>query len=266
MLGFFVAAAACRSTDVPVVREPAVLETAERPRDAPSPAPATPCDQRTDVFVTAPALSVSCQDGHLRCDGTTTLTVHNCTSHPVELVSLQRVQGDASLIYTPANGILPPGGAWSRDDQHSRAGTYTVFANLRTDGAETRTADVVLTVDNPDLDAAMEACRACDGDWGAHGLASTVGCNCRTTDAGDECRDGRACEGACLFEHYEVVRPASDLCHPDGTCTVHPALGVPVGHCSAWQMNFGCRARVRRGAADEAPVVLPRRAPMLCAD
>lgn len=266
LLGFFVIAAAYRSTEAPAVREPAVLETSEPARKGPPPASEGPCDERAGVFVTAPDLSVSCADGHLRCDGTTTLTVHNCSAHPVELLSLRRRQGDATVIYTPADAVLPPGSVWSREDRHSRAGRYAVSAALRHNGTQTRTPEVMLTVDNPDLDAAMAACQACDGDWGAHGLASHVGCNCQTTDAGNECRDGRSCEGACLFDHYEVVRPATDTCRPDGSCTVHPALGVPVGRCSSWQMNFGCRAWVRRGAADEAPVVLPRRAPLVCVD
>src|SRR5262245_591656 len=43
-----------------------------------------------------------------------------------------------------------------------------------------------------------QACAACGGLWGRHGLSPTEGCICKTKDGGRACRDGAECEGQCL--------------------------------------------------------------------
>src|SRR4051812_42519218 len=49
-------------------------------------------------------------------------------------------------------------------------------------------------------EAAMAACTRCNGEWGPQGVVGRLGCNCRMTDVGRECRDGNECEGSCLYQ------------------------------------------------------------------
>src|SRR5262245_4637989 len=93
-----------------------------------------------------------------------------------------------------------------------------------------------------------EACRACRGQWGVHGLDDKESCNCGTTDGGKRCRDGLDCQGMCLVNadqpDVEVVEAGP------------PARGFFVGRCSAFVAVFGCHSVVQRGARGEGPVLL----------
>jgi hypothetical protein len=104
--------------------------------------------------------------------------------------------------------------------------------------------------------ATREACTACNGEWGRHGIAETDSCNCRTTDKGKVCRDGRECGGECIVDPalFEVIEPGP------------PVRGRFRGRCSEFVTVFGCNALLGDGARD-APLVPKDQAPEeLCAD
>ena len=90
----------------------------------------------------------------------------------------------------------------------------------------------------------MAHCKACNGSYKHHGLVGKEGCICGTKDAWRECRDGLDCEGTCLFERVEIVKP--------------PELGVLVGRCTALKATFGCYEYIPAGASKLSPRLLPR--------
>ena len=111
-------------------------------------------------------------------------------------------------------------------------------------------------VPRPPTATTRDACTACNGEWGRHGIAETESCNCRTTDKGKVCRDGRDCSGECVADPalFEVVEPGS------------PARGRFRGRCSEFVTVFGCNAILSDGASD-GPLVSKDQAPEeLCAD
>lgn len=103
-----------------------------------------------------------------------------------------------------------------------------------------------------------EACRACQGVWGRHGLADVESCVCRARDAGKRCRDGDECEGDCL-----LAEPAPDV---EVTDPGPPRRGRFVGLCAELVTTFGCRARVPDGALRAGPVSLDEPPPVMCVD
>jgi hypothetical protein len=103
-----------------------------------------------------------------------------------------------------------------------------------------------------------EACKACRGDWGVHGLADKPSCNCRTTDAGKKCRDGSECQGMCITgndqpEHEQVEAGP-------------PARGFFIGRCSELVTVHGCNRIIDRGARARGPVPLAEPPQMICVD
>jgi hypothetical protein len=100
------------------------------------------------------------------------------------------------------------------------------------------------------------ACKACRGDWGAHGLSPVPGCNCRTADSGRACRDSSQCEGQCLAD-----TPAAVVTSPGP-----PRLGYPVGACSEFQTSFGCHAVLSNGIALGEPLNLEEPITQRCWD
>src|SRR5216110_3273672 len=72
-------------------------------------------------------------------------------------------------------------------------------------------------------------CKACNGEWGVHGLVQVESCLCRTHDSGRRCRDGAECEGECIAQPgaVEVVDPGP------------PRRGYFVGKCSEFDHLFG---------------------------
>jgi len=230
------------------------------------PEPLDPCEGLDRVVVTAPNIELQCKDEHRSCDGTVIFSLRNCTESTVEFVEMQIRQGPGTLTFTPAESSVAPGAVWTKDYDVSRRGTHSVVAMLREGEELVSTDPVELRIDNPAREAALKACEACNGRWDTRGLLRTEGCNCSTTDAGKECRDGDDCESACMFDRFEVVRPGSRTCDADGSCVVQRELGRPVGRCSGSAMNFGCRARIQPGASTDPPVTLPWRAPVLCVE
>ncbi len=97
----------------------------------------------------------------------------------------------------------------------------------------------------------------CNGIWGRHGLSPKEACNCRTSDGGQRCRDGKECEGRC---------GADENPEPDVKEKGPPALGYLVGRCSETKLVFGCRRFIRDGAASGPPRDLSKLPPKLCVD
>jgi hypothetical protein len=82
-------------------------------------------------------------------------------------------------------------------------------------------------------------CRACNGEWGPHGLLQAESCLCRTHDSGKSCRDGLECEGECVVQDVktEVVEPGP------------PRRGFFIGQCSEFDHVFGCNKLLMDGTA-----------------
>jgi len=99
-------------------------------------------------------------------------------------------------------------------------------------------------------------CKACNGDWGVHGISPTPSCNCRTSDGGKRCKDGSECQGLCT---------AADDPERDVTDPGPPARGFFVGRCSRFSTVFGCYRPIDAGAGSK-PVDLTEPPQMICAD
>ena len=100
-----------------------------------------------------------------------------------------------------------------------------------------------------------EACQACNGEWGTHGLAQKEGCLCRTKDAGKVCKSKADCESQCVAKdppETEIVEPGS------------PAKGFFLGKCHEFVSYFGC-ARLLPDRAT-TPVSLDELPPKICVD
>ena len=103
---------------------------------------------------------------------------------------------------------------------------------------------------------AEKDCKACNGDWGIHGLGQTPSCNCRTKDGGKRCRDGTECQGLCIGAdnpERQVVDKGP------------PARGFFVGRCSKFETVFGCYRPIDDGASAR-PVDLTEPPQMICFD
>jgi hypothetical protein len=102
-------------------------------------------------------------------------------------------------------------------------------------------------------------CRACNGEWGVHGLLDKPSCLCRTHDVGKVCKDGGDCEGECVVDD---MKPEVAVTDPGP-----PARGYFLGRCSAFDHFFGCRARLPAGAKAHGPVRLDQElAEHVCVD
>jgi hypothetical protein len=106
--------------------------------------------------------------------------------------------------------------------------------------------------------ATAEACRACRGEWGVHGLAGVPSCNCRTTDAGKRCTDGNECQGMCVAAPEDPEREVVEA--------GPPARGFFVGRCSELKTVYGCNHLIERGARARGPVPLADPPVMMCVD
>jgi hypothetical protein len=101
-----------------------------------------------------------------------------------------------------------------------------------------------------------EACDACQGRWGIHGLAEVEICICKTRDSGRSCRDGADCEGQCLAESggFVVVDKGP------------PAKGYFRGRCSEFETTFGCNSMIPEGASKKGPQIAEDAAEQICID
>jgi hypothetical protein len=132
-----------------------------------------------------------------------------------------------------------------------RAGMVTALALLLLSacrhGAAPRPASAAGAVPTAQT---QEECKACHGEWGAHGLAQMTSCLCRTTDAGKPCYRRSDCQGLCVAGENvkrEVVQAGP------------PAQGYFVGRCAEFNPIFGCMRVLDQagpGPLDEPPGVL----------
>lgn len=101
-----------------------------------------------------------------------------------------------------------------------------------------------------------EACRACNGEWGPHGLAQVESCMCRTKDAGKPCKGKGDCESQCVA----TEQPETQVVDKGP-----PAKGYFLGHCHEFVPFFGC-GRLLRDSNDTTPVALDEPPPKICID
>jgi hypothetical protein len=118
---------------------------------------------------------------------------------------------------------------------------------------EVRPPPVGLTVARPSTEA---ECRACNGEWGVHGLMEVQSCRCHTRDAGKRCKDGLECEGECVLQSgaTEVVEPGP------------PRRGYFVGRCSEFDVLFGCYPLLTDGTVAHGPTSLEEPPADVCID
>ena len=109
----------------------------------------------------------------------------------------------------------------------------------------------------PERPSTREACDACQGLWGVHGIEDVETCICRTNDEGHECIDGNQCQGECLLaEDAEFhVMDQGD-----------PPRGYYVGSCSGYDVTFGCFRHVPSDVSSELPLTPEEAGPFVCAD
>lgn len=240
---------------------PAAVPTAPAP--LPSVAPVNACGGRDDVVLSTHDVVLTCRVDHRACTGVVKFEVHNCADEPRRIVALHVIHdGAPSLSLSPWDEAFAPGAHGIKRYEHLPAGRYTLQAELDIHGVRRMTDTVPFSVHNPARDQAHAACVACNGVWGSQGRGTEPTCNCATGDAGAYCDDGNDCAGECRFERFDEVRPAIPAC-PDCD-TMLPALGRPVGRCTARRVSFGCRARVPPGASSTAPIQLPAEPPFAC--
>jgi hypothetical protein len=93
-----------------------------------------------------------------------------------------------------------------------------------------------------------DACRACNGDWGPHGLAQKEGCVCRTKDAGKSCKSKGDCESQCVASD-----PPNAVILEKGL----PPKGFFLGHCHEFVRFFGCGRLLRDRSSTPEPLDEP---------
>jgi hypothetical protein len=228
-----------------------------------------PCAQGAQAVTNdGVVVELECADGHRDCSAKLPVALRNCASEPLAVHRLVfRSDWDATAMvveFEPRPVVLPKE-AWSRRQPISIDREFEVEIQLVDAAGATRSVGMRAAVRNPEREQALARCRKCDGDWGRHGLLGREGCLCRARDAGAECRDGRDCEGVCLFERSERVQRASESCR-DGFCNVALEMVVLVGRCSEFVAEFGCHHYLPDGIADEGPLPTYYPVPYICCD
>lgn len=177
------------------------------------------------------------------CRATIGVAIANGTDEALTIDRIGVVSPTGDLVeYRFDDTTVPARGVWRspRRLSVSGEGAHRLTAHLLDSPQH---ASLVFAVTNPELEAAKARCRACDGVFGAWGMAGHVGCNCRNADGGQPCNDGRDCIGDCLT--------AADT--PSGFA----------GRCADLVTTFGCRNIIPDGASEQAP---PMRARSICTD
>ena len=105
--------------------------------------------------------------------------------------------------------------------------------------------------------ATPEACKACNGNWGRHGLANVEGCLCRTKDAGKVCKSGKDCESQCVAKD----EPDTEIVEKGP-----PAKGFFLGQCHEFATYFGCGRLLRDKVVAGSPVLLSEPPLKICVD
>lgn len=265
---------------MPVVAPVAVVEpqvVVERAVEAVAPSPyeaAAICagDGAAAVRVHVEDVVLECADGQLEaCRGENRFAVANCGATPVVLQAVRFEDPDdarRALIVEPGEGRLAPGTAWAwRTHVFNEQAMRMRVVVVDEDAAAIAVAERVVRVTNPTRAAAMAACVACDGVWGIQGLRYRDACNCRARDAGQACRDGEACEGACMFERWDISAPAQAPGCVGKKCPGRPAgIGRPIGRCSERVAIRGCHTLLQEDIADRPDEAVPWGVSRICID
>jgi hypothetical protein len=216
----------------------------------------------------SPSVDLTCDERRV-CQAMVVVTVRNPTAEAATLHSIE-ARGETLLALKsvePPGVTLAPGASWSTTLPLSRAGQWWLSLDVSLGEREWKNAPrAKVVVRDRVVERERAECRACRGDWGPHGLVGLEGCICRAKDAGKVCRDGRDCEGECVFQRAEVVRKERRQCNAQGVCTVSPALGRAVGKCSEKIGDFGCASLIDVGASDLPPQSLPLQRSQICRD
>jgi hypothetical protein len=130
---------------------------------------------------------------------------------------------------------------------------FVVAAGCRSTQPQPTTKDTAV-VARP---TTAEACQACNGQWGKHGLANVEGCLCRTKDAGKVCKSGKDCESQCVAKD----QPDTEIVEKGP-----PAKGFFLGRCHAFATYFGCGRLLRDKGTAGSPVLLGEPPPTICVD
>lgn len=259
----------------PVAAAPVVAPASAQP--PPPSAAAVMCagqdaEQPEMVRVRVEAATLECPEGRLdRCHGESRYTVANCSDEVVELRALRFLAtADARRvkIVEPHEPRIAPGMTWTwTTKEFHEASERLVVDVVDAAGVQIWVAERPVRVSNPARDAAIAACEACDGVWGIQGLVYRDACNCRARDAGQECRDGDDCEGACKFERWDITSPAEPVRCKGNKCSARPSgIGRPVGKCSDRVVLRSCHTLVRDGIAGEPDQAVPWGISRICID
>jgi hypothetical protein len=188
-------------------------------------------------------LSFSC-DASGDCAVEITLRLTNCSAGPVQLTRVDSPEAklDCSFLENGAALTLEAGHARTFWCAAQGEGAVTLLATTTAAGAgETPLPPVRLRLEDATArDAKLEAERArykaCHGEWGPHGKARTVHCDCPSRMGGRRCEDNADCKGGeCLLDQA-LAKPVSES----------PA----VGKCSPYEGHgFGCHWVVKAGKA-----------------
>jgi hypothetical protein len=218
---------------------------------------------------------LECPEGRLEsCRGETRFFFANCGDEPVTLRGVElidhgshgRVMYDFDNREIAASGIWP----WTRKVYFDGASQLKVDV-VDSHGAPITVAEKPVRTSHPQRDAAIAACVACNGVWGVHGMLPREGCNCQARDAFKNCHDGDECEGACLFDQWQISQPAQrGGCTGTGKQTVCTArvraIGRPVGRCSGFVGVRSCHNLLQRGIASEPDREIPWGTRRVCSD
>lgn len=231
------------SAEVKEPRPPSALPSAPVPLD---PDVDDPCHEHDDPWVQIPNVDAVCkEDGQFwpgSCVARIDVLVHNCSHADVSVAGMTlQMDGDAQIHWEYEDELVAPGQTWSPEGVVvPPSGQFTMQIHLLLDGQQSDTLEVDFQVTNTTMDDARQACQDCSGDWGPHGMLGTVGCLCRTTDAGTPCDDGNDCEGQCISVDGQFV-------------------------CSEFFTVFGCHSYLPPGWSEEPHPELVK-APHVCVD
>lgn len=246
------------------------------PIAAPVPAPdvaeaiCAAADPSTRVAVRVEGTVLACDEGQLdRCHSDVRHVVANCGAEPLQLRMLRFADsqpGRGSMTVEPAEGLLAPRRSWTWKHrvfrEHSRS-LYVDVVDMQ--GATVPVAEVPIVITNPTRVDALAACEACGGVWGISGLVYREACNCKARDAGLVCRDGDECEGACIFERWDISIPAP-RCRGKG-CAARPAgIGRPLGRCSTRVALRSCHTLLQPGSGAQPEQAVPWGVSRICID
>lgn len=224
-----------------------------------------------EIRVGIEAAVLECPEGQLdRCHGESRFVVANCGAEPVRLERLvfTRPGSKGWMMVEPAEGELAQRRSWTWTTKVFRESSELLRVEVvDMHGVPIRVAEQPVVVANPTREAAMAACTACNGTWGIRGLVYREACNCAARDAGQECRDGDACEGRCVFDRWEVSTPAQPLRCKGKTCSARVAgIGRPVGRCSSRVALRSCHRLLQAGVAAQPDQPLPWGVSTVCID